>query len=155
MSNSTDSIIPEIVKLYDMIEDHKISNPSQQINVPDSDNAAMESTCSNSQANELHQPTKLPDNAKDCCIECFQLLHSHLKVLFAQPGYLGGYNRAFATLFGQDVETFTVKMILYLDQLQQQLDKGEFSKGGSMAAFYEINKQLQVFTDSRFTGEYD
>ena len=138
-----------------MIEDNKISNPSQQINVPDSDNAAMESTCSNSPANELHQPTKLPDNAKDCCIECFQLLHSHLKVLFAQPGYLGGFNRAFTTLFCESVETFTVKMTLYLDQLQQQLEEGEFSEGRSMAAFYVINNQLQAFINSRFIEEYD
>lgn len=132
MSNSSNSVIPEILK-----------------------SAATESSCSNSQENELHQPIKLPDNAKDCCIECFRSLHSHLKVLFAKPGYLGGYNRAFATLFGQDAETFTVKMTLYLDQLQQQFEKGEFSEGRSMAALCVINNQLQAFTDSRFTEEYD
>jgi hypothetical protein len=108
----------------------------------ESDNAAMESLCSNSQENELHQPIKLPDNAKDCCIECFRLLHLHLKVLFAQPGYSVGYNRAFATLFSQKVETFIGKMTLYLDQLQQQLENGEFSEERSMAAFCVINSQL-------------
>ena len=66
-----------------------------------------------------------------------------------------GFERAFATLFGQDVQTFTCKMILNLDQLQQQLDQGESSKLGSMAAFCVINKQLQVFIDSKFTMEYD
>jgi hypothetical protein len=82
---------------------------------------------------ELHQPQKLPDNAKERCIECFQLLHSHLKVLFERSGYLTGYERAFAyeraftSLFGQDVQTFTVKMTQYLDQLELQLDKGNFS----------------------------
>jgi hypothetical protein len=122
-----------------MIDEHKTSNPSQQINVFESDNAAMESSCSKSQENELHQPIKLPNNAKDSCIECFQLPHSHLKVLFAQPGYLGGYNRAFAILFGQNVVTFTVNMTLYLDQLQQQLENGEFSEDRSMAAFCVID----------------
>ena len=74
---------------------------------------------------------------------------------FEQPRYLGGYKRAFATLFGQDVDTFTVKMILNLDKLQQQLDKGEFSEGRSMVAFCVINNQLQMFIDSQFTEEYD
>lgn len=46
-------------------------------------------------------------------------------------------------------------MTLYLDQLQQQLDKVEFSECRSMTAFCVINNQLQVFIDSRFTEEYD
>jgi hypothetical protein len=132
MSNSSNLVIPEILK-----------------------SAATESSCSNSQENELHQPIKFPDNAKDSCIECFRSLHSHLKVLFAKLGYLGGFNRAFVTLFGQNVETFTVKMTLHLDQLQQQLEKGEFSEDRSMDAFCVINNQLQAFIDSRFTKEYD
>jgi hypothetical protein len=37
------------------------------------------------------------------------------------------FERAFATLFGQDVQNFTDTMILNLDQLQQQLDQGESS----------------------------
>lgn len=157
MSNSSDSVIPEILKLYDMIDEHKTSNPSQHINVFDSDNAAMESSCSKSQEKELHQPQKLPDNAKERCIECFQLLHSHLKVLFERSGYLTryecafAYERAFTSLFGQDVQTFTVKMTQYLDQLEQQLDKENFSEERSMAAFCVINNQLQTFIDSQFT----
>ena len=155
MSTTSDSVIARILKLFDTNDEHNTSNLSQQMIVFESDNAAMESTCSNSQEKDFHQPLKLPDNAKESCIECFRLLHSHLKVLFEQPGYLGGYHRAFATLFGQDVEAFTVKMILHLDQLQQQLDKGEFSEGRSMAALCVINNQLQVFINSRFTDEYD
>jgi hypothetical protein len=140
-----------------MIDEHKTSNPSQHINVFDSDNAAMESSCSKSQEKELHQPQKLPDNAKERCIECFQLLHSHLKVLFERSGYLTryecafAYERAFTSLFGQDVQTFTVKMTQYLDQLEQQLDKENFSEERSMAAFCVINNQLQTFIDSQFT----
>jgi hypothetical protein len=104
---------------------------------------------------ELHQPQKLLDNAKDSCIECFQQLHSHLWVLLEGTGFKMGFNRAFATLFGQDGQTFTGTMILNLDQLQKQLDQGESSKNGSMAAFSMINRQLRVFIDSKFTLEYD
>jgi hypothetical protein len=92
--------------------------------------------------NVLHQPLKLCDNAKDCCIECFQQLHSHLSVLLEGIGFKMGFERAFATLFGQNVQTFTGTMTLNLDQLKQQLDQGESSKNGSMAAFSVINKQL-------------
>ena len=45
-------------------------------------------------------------------------------------------------------------MILNLDQLQQ-LDQGESSNIGSMAALCVINKQLQVFINSKFTMDYD
>jgi hypothetical protein len=66
-----------------------------------------------------------------------------------------GFERAFATLFGQDVQTFTGTMILNLDQLQQQLDQGESFKIGSIAALCVLNKQLQVFINLKFTMDYD
>ena len=46
-------------------------------------------------------------------------------------------------------------MTLYLDQLQQQMDKTDFSESCCNAAYGVILKQLQAFTDSRFTMEYD
>ena len=66
-----------------------------------------------------------------------------------------GFTHAFATLFGQDVQIFTDTMILNLDQLQQQLDEGESSNIGSMAALCVLNKQLQVFINLKFTMDYD
>ena len=59
-----------------------------------------------------------------------------------------GFERAFITLFGQDVQTFTDIMILNLDQLRQQLDQEESSNIGPMAALCVLNKQLQRFIDS-------
>ncbi|GJY82131.1 hypothetical protein Tco_0494882 [Tanacetum coccineum] len=46
-------------------------------------------------------------------------------------------------------------MLLNLDQLQKQLDKDEFQEDRSMAAFWVINKQFQMFIDSQFTWDYD
>ncbi|GKF66399.1 hypothetical protein Tco_0192916 [Tanacetum coccineum] len=46
-----------------------------------------------------------------------------------------GFKRAFMSLFGQDVDTFTSIMLLNVDQLQKQLDKDEFQEDGSMATF--------------------
>ncbi|GJS67782.1 hypothetical protein Tco_0682347 [Tanacetum coccineum] len=39
-----------------------------------------------------------------------------------------GFKRAFMSLFGQDVDTFTSTMLLNVDQLQKQLDKDEFQE---------------------------
>nr|GEZ18203.1 putative RNA-directed DNA polymerase [Tanacetum cinerariifolium] len=97
--------------------------------------------------------------AKESCMKSFRLLHSHLKVLsindLKRPGSERGYERAFASLFVQNVQTFTGTMLLNLDQLEKQFDKEEFQEDRSMAAFWVINKQYQMFIDSQFTWDYD
>ncbi|GKB21078.1 hypothetical protein Tco_0855001 [Tanacetum coccineum] len=40
-------------------------------------------------------------------------------------------------------------------RLEKQLDKDEFQGDRSMAAFYVINKQFQMFIDSQLTWDYD
>ncbi|GJY02344.1 hypothetical protein Tco_0360496 [Tanacetum coccineum] len=50
-----------------------------------------------------------------------------------------GFKRAFATLFGQDVETFIGTMFLNVDQLEKKLDKDKFQEIGSMAAFKDTS----------------
>ncbi|GJS74116.1 hypothetical protein Tco_0706957 [Tanacetum coccineum] len=83
----------------------------------------------------------------------FRLLHSHLKLL-SNNDLKGtrtecGFKRAFVTLFGQDVETFTGTMFLNMDQLEKQLDKEEFQEIGSMAAFKVLEAQFQKFIKPR------
>lgn len=161
MAATSDSAISEILKLYNMVDVHKISNTVQLTNVLELTNvfeseiANMESSCSNSLVKEFHQPLKLPDNAKESCIEPFRQLHSHLKLLLERPGSMGGYERAFSALFGQDVHAFTGTMILNLDQLEHQLDKEEFHEIGSMDALQVIKRQHQSFIESRFTEDYE
>jgi hypothetical protein len=144
-----------------MDDEHKIpkkvqlTNASDQTTVFKSEYAEMESSCSHYQEEEFLQSQKVFNNAEKSCIECFRQLHSHLSVLLEGTGFKMGFERAFATLFGQDVEDFTDTMILNLDQLQQQLDQGNSFKMESMAALCVIHKQLQVFCDSKFTLEYD
>ncbi|GJZ68145.1 hypothetical protein Tco_0631385 [Tanacetum coccineum] len=71
----------------------------------------------------------LEDKAQEHCMISFRLLHSHLKLLSnndlkgTQSEY--GFKRAFATLFGQDLETFTGTMFLNMDQLEKKLDNEE------------------------------
>nr|GEY26130.1 hypothetical protein [Tanacetum cinerariifolium] len=63
----------------------------------------------------------LKDNAKKRCMVSLRQLHSHLKRL-SQNDLQGsqtesGFKRAFVTIFGQDLETFTGTMFLNVEQL--------------------------------------
>ncbi|GKA96889.1 hypothetical protein Tco_0818984 [Tanacetum coccineum] len=109
------------------------------------------SSCSDS---EIQQMQLIQDKSKESCMVSFQQLHSHLKCL-SNNDLKGsrteeGFKRAFATLFGQDLETFTGTMFLYMDQLQKQLDNEEFQEIGSMSAFKVLQTQFQMFIKSRF-----
>ncbi|GJU29305.1 hypothetical protein Tco_1172894 [Tanacetum coccineum] len=93
------------------------------------------SSCSNLEEQKMQQ---IQDKAKESCMVSFRRLHSHLKHL--SNNLKGtrtecGFKRAFATLFGQDLETFTGTMFLNMDQLEKKLDKEEFQEIGSMAVF--------------------
>ncbi|GKC07968.1 hypothetical protein Tco_0999578, partial [Tanacetum coccineum] len=108
------------------------------------------SSCSNSEEQQMQQ---IQDKAKKSCMVSFRQLHSHLK-LFSHDKLKGtrtesGFKRAFATLFGQDVETFTGTMFLNMDQLQKQLDNNEFQEIGSMASFKVLETQFQMFIKSK------
>ncbi|GJV45110.1 hypothetical protein Tco_1429646, partial [Tanacetum coccineum] len=80
--------------------------------------------------------------AKERCLAYFRSLHSHLQVL-SKDDLKGiriehGFRRAFMSIFGQDVDTFTRTMLLNVDQLQKQLGKDEFQEDGSMTAFWVV-----------------
>ncbi|GJT19165.1 hypothetical protein Tco_0877871 [Tanacetum coccineum] len=101
------------------------------------------SSCSES---EEQQMQLIQDKSKESCMVSFQRLHSHLKRLsnndLKGSRTENGFGRAFATLFGQDFETFTGTMFLNMDQLQKQLDNNKFQEIGSMASFKVIETQV-------------
>nr|GEW49317.1 hypothetical protein [Tanacetum cinerariifolium] len=108
------------------------------------------SSCSNSEEQQMQQ---IQDKAKESCMVSFRQLHSHLKLLsnnvLKGTRTKCGFKRAFATLFGQDVETFTCTMFLNMDQLEKQLDNEEFQEIGSMADFKVLETQFQMLIKSR------
>ncbi|GKC27381.1 hypothetical protein Tco_1034675, partial [Tanacetum coccineum] len=113
----------------------------------------------NSETKDVHAIKYKMSKAKERCMAYFRSLHSHLQVL-SKDDFKGtrieyGFKRAFMSLFGQDVDTFTSTMLLNVDQLQKQLDKDEFQEDGSMAAFWVVNNQFQKFINSKFTLDYD
>ncbi|GJW42468.1 hypothetical protein Tco_0071267 [Tanacetum coccineum] len=166
-------------KLMQTQEDH--SNPIPALNVDSLkvDLVVIQNTCSekedsnsetassklvkecslNSETKDVHAIKYKMSKAKERCMEYFRSLHSHLQVL-SKDGLKGtriehGFKRAFMSLFGQDVDTFTSTMLLNIDQLQKQLDKDEFQEVGSMTAFWVVNNKFQKFIDSKFTLDYD
>ncbi|GJW38487.1 hypothetical protein Tco_0064332 [Tanacetum coccineum] len=102
-------------------------------------------SCSNSEEQQMQQ---IQDKAKKSCTVSFRQLHSHLKLLsnndLKETRTECGFKRAFATLFHQDVESFTGTMILNVDQLEKQLDKEEFQEIGSMTAFKYFLEYTQL-----------
>jgi hypothetical protein len=112
-------------------------------------------SCSDPKENATPQSSKLLELARECHIECFQTLQSHLSMLLEGNGFTMGFERAFITLFGQDVQTFTDIMILNLDQLRQQLVRKETSNEGSSAALCVLSKQLHSFFNSKSSLIYD
>ncbi|GKF66594.1 hypothetical protein Tco_0193111, partial [Tanacetum coccineum] len=112
----------------------------------------MESLNFNSHERELHELQQMHDKAKESCMVSFRLLHSLLKVLsnndLKGTRIDGGFERAFVTLFDQDVQTFTGTMLLNLDQLENQLAKEEIQEIGSFNAFRVLMIQFQTFINS-------
>nr|GEW76668.1 hypothetical protein [Tanacetum cinerariifolium] len=114
------------------------------------------SSCSNLKEQQMQQ---IQDKAKESCIVSFRRFHSHLKLLSnndlkgTQTEF--GFKRAFTTLFGQVVETFTGTMFLNMDQLEKQLDNKEFQEIGSMAAFKVLETQFQMFIKSRIYLDHE
>nr|GEY80629.1 hypothetical protein [Tanacetum cinerariifolium] len=108
------------------------------------------SPCSNSEEQQMQQ---IQDKANESCMISFRQLHSHLKLILNNDLKGSrtecGFKRAFATLFGQDLETFTGTMFLNMDQLEKQLDNKEFQEIGSMADFKVLETQFQMFIKSR------
>ncbi|GKB63003.1 hypothetical protein Tco_0919189 [Tanacetum coccineum] len=106
------------------------------------------SSCSNSEEQQMQQ---IQDKAKESCMVSFRQLHSHLKLLLNNDlkgtRTESGFKRAFATLFGQDVETFIGTMFLNMDQLEKQLDKEEFQEIGSIASFKVLETQIRDLND--------
>ncbi|GJS54797.1 hypothetical protein Tco_0628159 [Tanacetum coccineum] len=166
-------------KLMQTQEDHSHPIPALNVDSLKVDLVVIQNTCSekedsnsetassklvkecslNSETKDVHAIKYKMSKAKERCMAYFRSLHSHLQVL-SKDDLKGthiehGFRRAFMSIFGQDVDTFTSTMLLNVDQLQKQLDKDEFQEDGSMAAFWVVNNQFQKFIDSKFTLDYD
>ncbi|GJR89469.1 hypothetical protein Tco_0213480 [Tanacetum coccineum] len=99
-----------ILKNFDFIEDYMLKTiiHAQMIQKRLDDKKLQIQECTVQEVKALDAISE--DKAKQSCMESFRKLHSHLKHL-SHDNLKGtriesGFKRAFATLFGQDVETF-------------------------------------------------
>ncbi|GJV53592.1 hypothetical protein Tco_1449333 [Tanacetum coccineum] len=157
-SNQTQALNSDSLKVDLVVKQNSCSEKEDSNSETASNKSAKE--CSlNSEPQDVHAIKYKMSKAKERCMAYFRSLHSHLQVL-SKDDLKGtriehGFKRAFMSLFGQDVDTFTRTMLLNVDQLQKQLDKDEFQEDGSMTAFWVVNNQFQKFIDSKFTLDYD
>ncbi|GJY69244.1 hypothetical protein Tco_0472226 [Tanacetum coccineum] len=157
-SNQTQALNSDSLKVDLVVKQNSCSEKEDSNSETASNKSAKE--CSlNSEPQDVHAIKYKMSKAKERCMAYFRSLHSHLQVL-SKDDLKGtriehGFKRAFMSLFGQDVDTFTRTMLLNVDQLQKQLDKDEFQEDGSMTAFWVVNNQFQKFIDSKFTLDHD
>ncbi|GJV57846.1 hypothetical protein Tco_1458851 [Tanacetum coccineum] len=160
-------------KLMQTQEDH--SNPIPALNVDSLkvDLVVIQNTCSekedsnsenassklvkecslNSETKDVHAIKYKMSKSKERCMAYFDLF-IHTSSFFQtrslkRHSHRTWIKRAFMSLFGQDVDTFTRTMLLNVDQLQKQLDKDEFQEDGSMTAFW-VTHALFNTLESRF-----
>ncbi|GJU88755.1 hypothetical protein Tco_1301178 [Tanacetum coccineum] len=108
----------------------------------------------------MHHLQQMQDKAKDSCMVSFQLLHSHLTALLNNDlkgtSIEGGFEWGFATLFEQDVQTFTRIMFVNLDHLEKHLSKEEFQELESSSAFRHMESLRESIQESaKHKREYD
>ncbi|GJX27015.1 hypothetical protein Tco_0233311 [Tanacetum coccineum] len=101
----------------------------------------------NSEKKDVHAIKYKMSKAKERCMAYFLSLHSYLQVLLKQDlegtRIEHGFKRAFMSLFGQDVDTFTSTMLLNIDQIQKQLDKDKFQEDDPWQPFGIEVKQFR------------
>ncbi|GJX88598.1 hypothetical protein Tco_0340612 [Tanacetum coccineum] len=114
-----------------------------------------------------NRPTNLKDKFEQCLKESGErqeiqnermkkiMITSYGSDLEYRTIFVGGFERAFASLFDQDVQTFTGTMLLNLDQLEKQLDKEEFQEIGSFNAFRVLMTRFQTFINSKLEFNFD
>ncbi|GJX15138.1 hypothetical protein Tco_0206896 [Tanacetum coccineum] len=146
---------PQLLKQKKLIQtqkDHSHPIPALNVDSLKVDFVVIQNTCSekedsnsetasnklvkecslNSETKDVHAIKYKMSKAKERCMAYFRSLHSHLQVLFIKDDLKGtriehGFKRAFMSIFGQDVDTFTSTMLL----------------------------NFQKFINSKFTLDYD
>ncbi|GJV51137.1 hypothetical protein Tco_1446878 [Tanacetum coccineum] len=130
-SNQTQALNSDSLKVDLVVKQNSCSEKEDSNSETASNKSAKE--CSlNFEPQDVHAIKYKMSKAKERCMAYFRSLHSHLQVLLKDDlkgtRIEHGFKRAFMSLFGQDVDTFTRTMLLNVDQLQKQLDKDEFQK---------------------------
>ncbi|GJU62526.1 hypothetical protein Tco_1244361 [Tanacetum coccineum] len=105
---------------------------------------------------------KREKQAKESCLIHFRILHTLLEDIskedFANTCFSSRFQRAFLSLFGEDVEYFSPRLFFNMDKLEKQLNEEEFNEEIAMVVFKNENSRLGNDTraesaDIRFSND--
>ncbi|GJR00163.1 hypothetical protein Tco_0523147 [Tanacetum coccineum] len=111
----------------------------------------MESLNSNSKERELQLTQRLVKQRHSHCMAWFEQLETHLRDLYlnSSPHAVDAFKPAFHSFFGEEHQTFRLKMFRNLDQLRLQLEKENLLEVNPRTCLDALRTQFKEFFASK------
>ncbi|GJZ18088.1 kinase-like domain, phloem protein 2-like protein [Tanacetum coccineum] len=111
----------------------------------------MESSNSNSKERELQLTQRLAKQRHSHCMAWFEQLETHLHDLYlnSSPHAVDAFKLAFHSFFGEEHQTFRLKMFCNLDQLRLQLEKENLLEVNPRTCLDALRIQFKEFFSSK------
>ncbi|GJZ68287.1 hypothetical protein Tco_0631527 [Tanacetum coccineum] len=107
----------------------------------------MESSNSNSKERELQLTQRLAKQRHSICMTWFEQLETHLYDLYLlnSPYAVDAFKPAFRSFFGEEHQTFKLKMFHNLDQLRLHLERENLHGVNAKTCLQALRTPLQEF----------
>ncbi|GJU06349.1 hypothetical protein Tco_1122779 [Tanacetum coccineum] len=111
----------------------------------------MESSNSNSKERELQLTQRLAKQRHSNCMTWFEQLETHLHDLYLlnSPYAVDAFKPAFRSFFGEEHQTFKLKMFHNLDQLRLQLERENLHGVNAKTCLQALRTQFKEFLASK------
>ncbi|GJU47915.1 hypothetical protein Tco_1217470 [Tanacetum coccineum] len=117
----------------------------------------MESSNSNSKERELQLTQRLAKQRHSNCMTWFEQLETHLHDLYLlnSPYAVDAFKPAFRSFFGEEHQTFKLKMFHNLDQLRLQLERENLHGVNAKTCLQALRTQFKEFLASKGVNAMD
>ncbi|GKC62015.1 hypothetical protein Tco_1089613 [Tanacetum coccineum] len=117
----------------------------------------MESSNSNSKERELQLTQRLAKQRHSHCMAWFEQLETHLRDLYLNSSshVVDAFKPTFHSFFGEEHQTFRVKMFHNLDQLRLQLERDNLHEVNAKTCLEVIRTQFKEFFASKEVNSSD
>ncbi|GJV93435.1 hypothetical protein Tco_1541248 [Tanacetum coccineum] len=117
----------------------------------------MESSNSNSKERELQLTQRLSKQRHSICMTWFEQLETHLHDLYLlnSPYAVDAFKPAFCSFFGDEHQTFKLKMFHNLDQLRLQLERENLHGVNAKTCLQALRTQFKEFLASKGVNATD
>ncbi|GJU47134.1 hypothetical protein Tco_1204400 [Tanacetum coccineum] len=117
----------------------------------------MESSNSNSKERELQLTQRLAKQRHSNCMTWFEQLETHLHDLYLlnSPYAVDAFKPAFRSFFGEEHQTFKLKMFHNLDQLRLQLERENLHGVNAKTCLQALKTQFKEFLASKGVNATD